>query len=129
MHYYNLERLLEPFDFNLEIQDKIIEAKLLMIKLKPYDDYLSDVTFRVNSRYHKSIYDRIRTWFDRYNLKDSGFNIVQAKLMLRFYDNKNLVFLIGHPTFFNITNITSCHDEDKIIILKYLKKWQLLVEQ
>lgn len=124
LQYYNLERLLEPFDFPTEPQDGIEEVKLLMIKLKPINDQCS-LTFDVDDKNKKPIREIISRWFDVSNPFNAGFSIQQVKFTLTFYSRKILYVTLGYPSFMDMRHLS---EEEQEVTMKYLKKWQLIQE-
>lgn len=120
--YYNLERLLEPFDFPTDPRDGIRQVKLLMIKLKPMNGQGS-LTFDVSDN-KKSLYEVTRGWFD-INPFNIGFTICQVKFTLIFYSNKSLCLTLGYPSFCDMEHLS---EEEREVTTKYLKKWQLIQE-
>lgn len=127
---YNLEKLLKPFAFDTDPEDRIEEVIVTLIKLKPYDSKRAvELTIPLDD--DKVIHEVAEEWFDKNTPFRNGFYVQKAKISIRFEAEEGerrgrvIPFTISCP---NGCNLKSRTEKEQLIADKYLKRWGLIDE-
>lgn len=121
---YDLERFLDPYDFPTDPEDKIEFVKLHTVKLRAMNNQ-GCVTLTLNKKEQNSFRDVAGNWFDDANPFSTGFLVYQIRLLVKFYSQRMMPLTISHPCDCNLR----CFDKfEREILIKYLKRWNLIEE-
>lgn len=120
---YNLNKLLQPFDFAIFPEDNIKEVKTGMIRISPYNGEC-DIIVKVPRKSDRSLYDIIGQWINPNSAIIDNFIVKEVRLDVKLIDDKTTSI-----------DIKSCHNKsgndsswlDDLIHNKYLKYWGLVV--
>lgn len=127
----NLDPLKQPFDFQTHPQDGIKNVKLVMIRLKPYNDEC-DITIKIPRNSSKNIHEIIGEQID-YNGSVANYLIVkEAELYIEFHDQNNKAE--ARLSFIRIQSsgkyeLKNSDTQNIAIISKYLKYWGLVINE
>jgi hypothetical protein len=121
---YNLDKLLQPYDFPTDVEDDIAKVKIMQIRFKDQDDNSYNET-GIDNKSQATVYEKLSSWFAENNPLKNNFYIYQVKLAIRFEPQENekqgklLIFTITSP---NGCNLKSRTEKEQLIANKYLKR-------
>lgn len=120
---FNLQKLIQPFDFSTDIADQIREVKLTKVKLRPINNSC-DICFVLNENSKKDIFNITSELFDIYDPMQMGnFLLRQVCLSIEFYSKKIVYVTIGYPSYVDMRHLSQ-NEQD--LTIKYLKRWGLI---
>ncbi len=128
---YDLALLMHPFEFPTDPEDGIDSVKLVLLRLRPYDDPGKRITLEATRKAFGSIHSAAKDWFDQHDPLHAGFVATQARLSIKFHPDsesrrgKVLPVTITMP---NGCDLKSKTDKERLIGKKYLARWGLVRE-
>lgn len=127
---YDISKLLHPFDFPTDPDDGIESVKVMMLKLKPYDNN-NKITLEVTTKESRTIHDVSQDWFNSHDPLRSSFLLAQVKIVIKFIPDvenrrgKVVPVKISWPNGCDLKDKTA---KERLIGDKYLRRWGLLEE-
>ena len=73
---YDLALLMHPFEFPTDPEDGIDSVKLVLLRLRPYDDLGKRVTLEATRKAFGSIHSAAKEWFDQHDPLHAGFVLI-----------------------------------------------------
>lgn len=129
LRYYDLSRLLWPFDFPTDPEDGIESVQVKLLRLMPIDSPSERYTLECLRKANRSIWDAAADRFDSSNPLDGGYLVTQVRLTIRFHAaagnrrSKTLPLTITMP---NGCDLKGKTERERLIGEKYLQRWGLL---
>ena len=127
---YKLDILLKPYDFIILPEDDIESVKVLYLLFQESRN-IATFSIEVPIRKRESIYDIADRMFKIYNPLQTECKLIRATLSIRFQSDKltrSSKFLSATIIYPSTCNLTSNSLEDRQIVNKYLKIWNLIEE-
>ena len=127
---YNISKLLKPCDFITLPEDGIESVKILYLLLQKPDS-IATFAIEVPINQQESIYTTAEKMFKTYNPLQTDCKLIRVTLSFRFQPNKitrTTKFLSATIVLPNTCNLESNSLEDRPLINKYLKMWDLIEE-
>lgn len=128
---YDLAPLLHPFEFPTDPEDGIDSVKLVLLRLRPYDDPGKRITLEATRKAVGSISAAAQDWFDQHNPLRGGFVATQARLSIKFHpdsESRRGKILPVTVTMPNGCDLKSKTEKERLIGEKYLARWGLVRE-
>ena len=127
---YELNQLLQEYDFPTDPDHGIQSVKITMMKLRCLESH-NKVTLEVGAKEQRTIHEVSKSWFSSHDPMKSGFVVAQVKLTIKFAPDtesprgKTIPVKISYP---NNCDLKSRTEKERLIGDKYLKEWGLLKE-
>ena len=125
---FDLDILLQPFDFPTDVQDGIESVRVTELRLMPFDTAGERVTLVCARQSPHTIWEMAERHFADRNPLIEGWLATQAKLSIAFHPREGgrrrvLPLTVTMPHGCDLKDRT---EEERIIGEKYLRRWQLV---
>lgn len=119
---YNLNKLLQPFDFAILPEDDIKEIKIGMMRLSPYNGEC-DIIVKVPATSNRTIYEIVGQWINTNSPIIDNFVVKEVGLDVKLNDDERASVTV--KSYYDQSANSSILDD--MIHRKYLKYWGLVI--
>ena len=119
--YYNLNKLLKPYNFPTDPKDNIKNVRITKLKLRTYNGECC-ITLKVPDNGARTIYQVVSRWIDSNNSIVDSLTIYEVSFDVEF-DSKIIAVKLDSSGYCNLSNDTK---EELLISNKYLQYWGLI---